>query len=668
MTIVIFGGTSEGRLLSEALAGGSLKLHICVATDYGASLLPKAGNLQIHTGRMEEREMEAFLAKTAPAYCLDATHPYASQVTANICKACEKRGVPYIRVYRQEEKGGDYQSVQSIEQAAEFLKHTEGNILITTGSKELEKYTLIPSYETRCFVRVLPAASVLEKCRELGFSGKNIIAMQGPFGEELNYALLKQTNSAFLVTKNSGREGGYQEKCEAALRAGAALLVVERPGEPAPSKAMSLSEAAAFLQSMEKEKKAPGRFLSLVGMGPGNPSLLTGEALAALEKSDVWIGAGRMLDIAAAALSREKGKPVFSCYEKEKILRFLREHREYQRAAVLYSGDPGFYSGAKGTAALFSEFETEEISGISSPLYFLNKLGVPWEDVRLVSCHGQQTDLLSLIREQKKVCALLGKRTQIGEISKKLIEAHMEHIKITVGERLSYPEERILSGSPEDMEGREFDTLSVALFENPSPLAKRVWAGIGDEAFLRGGAPMTKEEIRTLSLSKLRLREDSILYDVGAGTGSVSVEAALLCQRGQVYAIEKKPEAAALIGENRARFQAENLTVIQGEAPECLRDLPAPTHVFIGGSGGKLEAIVEAVREKNPGARFVANGVTLETMTALWGLKERYPEYEELEAVQVNVARSRLLGSYHFLKGENPVMIVSFGKGGQDER
>lgn len=662
MEIVVFGGTVEGRLLAEALLNRKIKLHVCVATEYGASLLPESENIIIHQGRMEEEEMEVFLKETAPSWCLDATHPYASLVTANLRNACEKQKIPYIRVCRREESLGDFTSVGSVEEAAEFLKTVRGNILITTGSKELEKYTVIPGYETRCFVRVLPTIPVLEKCQELGFSGRNLAAMQGPFSEEVNYALLKQTDSTWLVTKNSGKEGGYQEKCEAALRAGANILVIERPNEESGEEknTMSLREAVSFLQSLDKEGKQQKRVLSLIGMGPGAPGLLTGEALNAIRQSEVLIGAGRMLDICMAALPEAKKKPVFQSYVKEEIANFLKEHQEFYRAAILYSGDIGFYSGAKGIRELLTDFETEEISGIPSPVYFLNKLGIPWEDTLLLSCHGQQMNLIPLIREYKKICVLLGKKTQISEISRKLNGFHMDHIKITVGEKLSYPEERIVSGNPMEMEGREFDSLSVALFENPAPDARKVCAGIRDEEFLRGRVPMTKEEIRILSLSKLKLTEDAVVYDVGAGTGSVCVEAALLCKKGQVYAIEQKPEAAALIQENKVRFQAENLEIIQAAAPDCLKELPAPTHVFIGGSGRKLADIIAAVRRKNQRARFVVNAVTLETINSLAKIKEQFPEYGNMEVIQVNVAKSRPLGGYHFMNAENPVMIISF--------
>lgn len=171
---------------------------------------------------------------------------------------------------------------------------------------------------------------------------------------------------------------------------------------------------------------------------------------------------------------------------------------------------------------------------------------------------------------------------------------------------------------------------------------------------------MTKEEVRAVSLAKLRLTEDAVVYDVGAGTGSVSVEAALQAWRGTVYAIERNPEACDLIAENCRRFAARNVTIISGSAPEALQELPAPTHVFLGGTGGSMAGILRCVLEKNPRVRVVIDAVTLETVTQILTLT-RELALPDPELVQVTVARSRRVGGYHMMNGANPVFICSFG-------
>ena len=682
--IVVFGGTVEGRMFAEAFCNTGLELHICVATEYGASLLPVCPNIKIHTGRMDAAGMVRFFTETGPEYCLDATHPYATAVTENILCACQKSSVPYIRVLREEggliknEEDTAFIYQDSIEDAAVFLNGTKGNILITTGSKGLEKYTVIEDYKNRCFARVLPVPSVLDKCRELGFEGKNLIGMQGPFGEEFNYWMMKHINASYLVTKNSGREGGFPEKCKAALRAGVRILVIERErekverasgGDKIPEKLSGSNKVYTFPKAMLFLQQQYGlqekREVYLVGMGPGGREQLTIEAEKCLRECDVIIGAKRMIEMC----QRYGEKPSYTSYQKEKIALFLRKHPEYNKAAIVYSGDIGFYSGAKEMKNILKDFKVSCISGISSALYFLNQLCVPWDQVKLASWHGRQENLLSEIRQNKWVCVLLGDKDAVKKICGILLDYHMEEIKITVGERLSYPEENIVSGTPAELCRKEVDSLSVLLLENPSPVAKKVVSGIEDKAFIRGNVPMTKQEIRILSLAKLGLAENSVVYDIGAGTGSVAVEAALHCAKGWVYAIEKKEEGIRLIQENKLRFGAENLTVVEGTAPDCLAGLQEPTHVFIGGSGGSLIEMIYTIRQKNSEVRFVVNAVTLETVSQIGQIREQFPEYQEMEVIQVNVARAKELGRYHLMSAENPVYIISFGgrKGNRDE-
>ncbi len=670
--VVIFGGTVEGRRICEALKMTGLTIHVCVATEYGADLLLEDCDTKVHVGRMDQEQIRNYLDETGPGMVIDATHPYAALVTENIAAACAALHVPVIRVVRrQEENGAGYQEkdmlfVDDVEEAVDYLQGSTGKIFITTGSKELAHFTRLSDYQDRCIARVLPVPSVIEGCSRLGFSGRNIIGMQGPFSEELNYCMLKQTGCRFLVTKDSGKEGGYQEKCKAAFRAGAKVIVIRRPKEEqaafenSGNRVMELEEAVGFIKNYFGLKEK--RRVYLIGTGPGAGELLTAQARNALMECDVIIGAGRILETCAGITQ----KPVFETYRKEEIAEFLNKNEGYEKAALVYSGDIGFYSGAKGIRELLAGYEIVPVSGISSPVYFLNKIGVPWEQVPLVSCHGQERSLIPVLLEKGKTCALLGrpagaKEGEISQICKTLLEFGMEKARLTVGERLSYPEERILTGSPRELMGQRIDSLSILYMEYDDRRNHGIVPGIADEAFIRGKVPMTKQGVRVLSLSALKLRRDSVVFDVGAGTGSVSVEAALLCPEGKVFAIEKNPEAVALLDENRRKFGAENLKVVEGTAPECLKQLPAPSHVFIGGSGGRLIEIIKAAREKNVHVRFVINAITLETLAELEKIREAYPEYGEMNIMQVSLSACKVLSGYHMMKGENPVYIASFG-------
>lgn len=281
MNIVIFGGTTEGRQLAGYLIQlnkqpkmQNIQVHVCVASEYGAQVLPEDDALKVYVGRLEQADMQEFLQEVQADICADATHPYAVIVTQNIYQACKVVGVPYVRVRRdmQDEPrstdsgmqmSGTYIAdaagkrytnetsdsiyVGDIQAAVDYLKGVTGNILITTGSKELHLYTQIPDYESRCTARVLPIQSVVEACTELGFTGKHLICMQGPFDLEMNLATLRYADADFMVTKASGKNGGYDEKCEAALAAGVQLVVIGRPKEQVEP-VMSLAQTEEYLR------------------------------------------------------------------------------------------------------------------------------------------------------------------------------------------------------------------------------------------------------------------------------------------------------------------------------------------------------------------------------------------------------------------------------------
>lgn len=491
--IIIFGGTTEGRELAEALLGTQLKVHLCVATAYGASLLPQSDNIIIHTGKLEAEDMKCLLQSERPELVVDATHPYAAVVTENIREICRKLSCPLLRILRKDTRAelqenvlhGIWQKtmedvifVDSVEEAAAFLADTRGKIMITTGSKELEKYTVIEDYQNRCIARVLPTLSVMEKCAGLGFTGKNLIAMQGPFSEEMNYQMLKQAGCLYLVTKDSGKEGGYEEKCEAAIRAGVKLIIVKRPGEAALTddadsrlsgafQAMPLSEAIDYLCDRFELKTKRTAFL--IGAGPGAVELFTGEAVKSLQESDCIIGAKRILQSCGQIVR----KPQFCAYKAEDVAAFLEENRKYRKVALVYSGDIGFYSGAMGMKKALEGFRVVPVSGISTAQYFLNRIGVDWQDTELVSRHGKQVSVIPFLLRKGKVFTLLGREGEAAEICGSLLELGLDRVRVTVGERLSYPEERIVRGTPQELSEMNFGGLSVMYLELEGERADR---------------------------------------------------------------------------------------------------------------------------------------------------------------------------------------------------
>ncbi len=665
--VLIFAGTTEGRKLTQYLLGKGIRLYVCVATEYGESLLPEGEDLTISHERMDAGQMEKLMREYQPDYVIDATHPYASEVTKNIKEACENSGRGYLRLIRESSEAKDCVYVDSIEEAVTFLENTEGNILAATGSRELLAYTRLKNYEDRVFARVLSLADVVKKCEELKIAGRHLICMQGPFSTELNLAILRQYDIKWFVTKESGKTGGFPEKCEAARAAGAKLVVV---GRPAVEEGYSLDEMCEFL------RKRPGLFpkdspvcreVSLVGIGTGGADDFTVRAKKVCREAELIIGAERMVQ--AAALT---GQDTFYSYRSEEIAAYIKGHPRYHKIAVVFSGDVGFYSGAKKLLKLLNDngagngdLELKVVPGISSVVYFCARLGITWEDAALVSMHGKQANIISVIRDHKKTIALAGNAAGIRTLCQEMVKYGYGDLKVSAGENLSYPEERIVTKEARELCNYEGSALAVLYIENPDGGSRFRGGGISDERFLRGDVPMTKEEVRCVSLSKLRIQEDSILYDVGAGTGSVAVEAALLARRGQVYAVEVKDEATELICKNKYKFGADNLSIIHGEAPEALRDLPGPDRVFIGGSKGNLREILAEVIRDNPNVRVVINAISLETLSesvrCLNELKERgESQVVEEEIVQLSVAKSKKVGNYHMMTGQNPIFIISF--------
>lgn len=645
--VCVFAGTSEGRELIENLAGRGAEITACVATEYGEVLLGEHPDVRVLAGRMDESEMAALMRREAFDVVVDATHPYADVVTENIAAACREAGAPYLRLLRESSlAASDGVFVPDVAACAAYLEGTQGNILLTTGSKQLPAFCGDAALRSRIYARVLPMQASLQTCANCGIAPDHIIAMQGPFDEELNLAMLRATKARYMVTKDTGSAGGYGAKIAAARRAGAQAVVIGRPPQReglSPAELMRELEARLHLNP-------PRKRVALVGVGMGSPETRTLGMERAVREADCLIGARRMLESVDSM-----GKRCHTAVAAQEIARIIREDPG-RRFAVLLSGDTGFYSGARGLLDVLTGEDVEVLPGIGSLQYFCARLGRPWQDVRAVSLHGRECDLAREVRSHAAVFALVGGDGGARRALERLHEAGLSDLTAHVGERLGYPDERIRSGAVGALRGESFDPLSVLLVENGRSGEFVVTHGLPDEAFDRDETPMTKSEVRSISLSKLQLTQGAIVYDVGSGSGSVSVEAAMQAFQGSVYAIEMKERAIALTRRNAEKFGLTNLEVVPGSAPEVLEPLPAPTHAFIGGSTGNLRGIVDCLLQKNPGVRIVANAVTLETVAELTELCKRF---EISDIAEVSVAKPRVLGRYHLMTAQNPVYIFT---------
>ena len=390
--------------------------------------------------------------------------------------------------------------------------------------------------------------------------------------------------------------------------------------------------------------------VKLVSMGCGNETL-TLQAKKALEEVDCLIGSDRLLGEAPVRPDVPRLKAVMG----EEILSILRVSGA-KTPCVLLSGDAGFYSGAAGLVPLLEEEKIpfEVLPGVSSIQAFAARLHQNWQGWNLYSAHGRDCDPVAAVCGGKPAFFLTGGTLGPAQLCGLLDRAGLGELRVDVGENLFCKAERLYTGTAAECAQLSFAPLSVLLVQ-PAPGLPQRAPGIPDEEFLRDKVPMTKQEVRAAILSKLAVAPGDVCWDVGAGTGSVSVELALQCR--EAWALEQEERTLALIEKNRKKFGAWNLHIKAGEAPEALKDLPAPDKVFIGGSGGKLRDILAAVHAANPRARVCISAIALETLhTALTALEELG---YEAEIVQIAVNRARKAGELHLLMAQNPVFLIA---------
>lgn len=419
------------------------------------------------------------------------------------------------------------------------------------------------------------------------------------------------------------------------------------------------------------------RKVTIIGAGPGNPDLLSRSALDAIGIADVVIGAHRALvgiDVPPDVVRCELVKTA-------DIVAALTDAASWQRAVVVMTGDVGLFSGARRLVEALSgdaQVDVRVVPGISSASYLAARLARPWQDWRFASAHGVACDIVAEAERAGELFLATSGGEDPSRLSGELVQVGFGDARVTVAERLSYPDERITCATASEIAGQTFDDLNVMLIEfaggagspaGASRAASSRWpyasSGIPDELFIRGDVPMTKQEVRAVALAKLRLTATDTVWDVGAGTGSVSIEAALVARAGSVWAVERNAAGVRLIRENADAFGCGNVHAVPGVAPEALAKLPVPDAVFVGGSAGELPSIVEAALEKNSQVRLCVSCVTVETLTEACALLSG-SRFKGFEACQVSAARAEAVGSHHLMKAQNPVFLVSArGAGGE---
>lgn len=390
------------------------------------------------------------------------------------------------------------------------------------------------------------------------------------------------------------------------------------------------------------------RTFYIIGAGMGAPDSLTGEAVHAIAASDAVFATQRL----TAVCDRAAVCP-FDQLAAEAIA------SDAPTVSVLVSGDVGFFSAAgRLREQLAPHGDVGLVCGLSSMQYFCAKLGVSYDDACVRSLHGRAGSILGVVSYHKKTFVLTGGENTAPKVCKTLADAGFGGLTVHLGENLGAENERIQTGTAETLAAEVCGNLAVLLIEHPD--AVNAYEPVRDDMLTRAKVPMTKEEVRWVSVSRLAVQPRDTVWDVGAGTGAVTLELARKASDGLVYAVERKPEAVALLHENRAKLGGYNVHIVEGAAPDALEALPAPDCVFVGGSGGAMRRILEIAKQKNPAVRVVVNAIALETLhetqAALSALG-----FADVEITQLSAARGKAVGPYTMMTANNPVFILSGG-------
>ena len=401
--------------------------------------------------------------------------------------------------------------------------------------------------------------------------------------------------------------------------------------------------------------------INIIGMGPGSYGAMTRDAYEALGSADVIIGAKRLLESVPGEFTGKRIAAVMP----EDILKALRDEKA-ENAAVAMSGDTGFYSGTRGLVPVLEKagLEYRVYPGISSVQVMSARTADPWQDWNLYSAHGKSCDAVSAVMESaalgKKTFFLTGGDLGPSDLAKQLCEAGLGSLRMWIGENLSYDDEKITETTAEEAAKSDFDVLAVALCDRlPEPEVNVPVPGVADSRFVRGDVPMTKQDVRAAIAGRLAVKPGETVWDVGAGTGSVTVELALMAKGGKTFAVETNPEGCGLIETNRKRFGAWNIRVVEGMAPDALADLPAPDAVFLGGTKGNMGPILDIIKEKNPDARVLISAIAVET------LGEAVPELRarcwDVGVAQIQSSYGKKVARLNMMMANNPIFLITGG-------
>ncbi len=398
----------------------------------------------------------------------------------------------------------------------------------------------------------------------------------------------------------------------------------------------------------------------LVGAGIKGWEGFGARALEIIAGSEVLIGAQRHLDIFPEFSGEKRVLGDLSL-----TLEFLKNSTK--RVAILASGDPNFFGIARFIFRNLPKERIEIFPNVTSVQYAFARIKEPWDDALFVSVHGRgMKNAIDKIIAAEKAAVLTDEKNTPAVIAGELIKRGAEGYIAWVCEDLGLPTEKFTKTDVRGLVELTTSALNILILIKAWEPTLETWPvmGIDDDQFATAKKLITKQEVRAVTLAKLQLQNDLVLWDIGAGSGSVSIEAGNLMPNGKVFALEKNPQYLTFIRENLRKFSARNVMLIESRAPDGIDDLPDPDRVFIGGSGGMLEDIIDAVDKRlKPDGMIVLNAVTLDTLTKAVEFLEDHGY--GVEVCCINVAKTRALTEYKMFESHNPVYIITAGKGGE---
>ncbi len=387
------------------------------------------------------------------------------------------------------------------------------------------------------------------------------------------------------------------------------------------------------------------RKLYIVGFGMGSEELLTCKAKNIIKSAD------RVLTTTRLSL---KDKDFKNCTLSEIYSELAKGLVGV--TVVIVSGDTGFFSASKSITEKFNlQYEIELVNGLSSLQYFSGKLGLSYDNTKVLSMHGRNNSIIPYVSYNRKLFVLTGGKNKVDIICKDLVEYGLGNVSISVGENLSYENERIVTRTALEMHEMVFEDLSVMYIENNNFVVPNM--PMVDSDFIRDEVPMTKEEVRWVCIQKLGLVPSDIVYDIGAGTGSIAIEMAKKVHEGFVYAIEQKETACDLIKQNIEKHKTFNVRVVCGKAPSSMEGLPVPSKAVIGGSTGNMKEIVNNLVSINENIKIVATAITLETVH---DILESFKEFNlEFDTISMNISKGKKVGGYNMMIANNPIYVIT---------